>query len=173
MGSLGTARCWTPAQVAALCYRQGWRGQDLLYAVRIVLGESGGCPGATNRNSDKRRTLDRGLWQFNDYWHREVSDADAFDPYRSTAHAWRVWRAQGRSFSPSWGTRFHPEKDAQARAAIGKIAGAILPPPSSGAPMLGALLFGVAAFGLVRVGYAIVERRSNRKRNRLGQGGKA
>lgn len=159
--------------MAALCYRQGWRGQDLLYAVRIVLGESGGCPGATNRNKDKRKTLDRGLWQFNDYWHREVSDADAFDPYRSTAHAWRVWRAQGRSFSPSWGARFHPEKDAQARAAIGKIAGAILPPATTSAGVFGALGWVAAGIGLVWVANAVIESRGNRKRNRLGEGRKA
>lgn len=137
------------AQLAKLAYEiGGFRGADLLYAVRIMLGESGGNTLATHRNSDSRRTLDRGLWQFNDYWFRDkrklsdplyVSDADAFDPYKATIKARAVWMAQGRTFAPSWGRKWHPEKDAAARKAIAKYLGApyaaSLPPATSGAPV--------------------------------------
>lgn len=152
----------TGRQLAKLAYEVGgFRGADLLYAVRIMLGESGGNTLATHRNSDSRRTLDRGLWQFNDYWFRDkrnpadplyVSDAAAFDPYTSTMKARAVWQAQGRTFAPAWGRKWHPEKDGAARKAIAAYLGApyaaALPPKSDGAPV-GAIILGLAACGAV------------------------
>lgn len=99
----------TDLEVAQLVYRAGWRGDDLVTAIRIVLGESGGNPRA--RNVNKNGTVDRGLWQLNDRANPTVSPTDAFDPERSTAYAFSVYRKQ-RGFQPGrsawWGkTKFH------------------------------------------------------------------
>lgn len=55
-------------------------GGDPQTAAAVALAESGGDPAALNVNSDQWRSRDRGLWQINDHWHAEVSDACAFDP---------------------------------------------------------------------------------------------
>jgi uncharacterized coiled-coil protein SlyX len=43
---------------------------------------------------------DRGWWQFNDYWHAEVTDAQAYDPLAASKAALRV-SGQGKNFT-SW-----------------------------------------------------------------------
>jgi hypothetical protein len=57
-------------------------GVDPDLAVRVALCESGLDPKAKHLNPDG--TIDRGLYQWNDYWHPEVSDADAYDPEKAT-----------------------------------------------------------------------------------------
>lgn len=61
---------------------------DLAYAV--MMSEGGGDVDAKHRNNDKRKTLDRGLFQLNDYWHSEVSDDCAYDKVCSTKEAYRI-----------------------------------------------------------------------------------
>lgn len=95
----------------------GWKGDDLVKAVRIIMGESGGNPDALNVNSDG--TKDLGLWQFNERWHPEGFRV-ARDPVASTRYARRVWERQNRTWAPSWAgpSNFHEEQDARARRAI-------------------------------------------------------
>ena len=57
-------------------------GVDPDLAVRVALCESGLYPKAKNVNKDG--SIDRGLYQWNSYWHSEVSDADAYDPEKAT-----------------------------------------------------------------------------------------
>merc|ERR1711976_1993 len=38
-------------------------------ATAVAMAESGGSCSARNVNSDSHRSVDRGLWQINDYWH--------------------------------------------------------------------------------------------------------
>jgi hypothetical protein len=57
-------------------------GIDPDLAVRVALCESGLDPKARHLNKDG--SIDRGLYQWNDYWHPEVSDADAYDPEKAT-----------------------------------------------------------------------------------------
>jgi hypothetical protein len=92
----------TPAQIAAVAARAGFTGRALTNAVAVALAESGGNPAAVNVNRDKWRSRDRGLWQINSHWHRDVSDADAFNPEAAARHAHRISRG-GRDWSP-WAT---------------------------------------------------------------------
>lgn len=48
-------------------------------AVAVCLAESGGNVNARNVNSDSHHSIDRGLWQINNYWHPEVSDSCAYN----------------------------------------------------------------------------------------------
>jgi len=45
----------------------------------LAVAESGVLPNNSARNTDKYRTLDRGLYMINDYWHPEVSDSCAYN----------------------------------------------------------------------------------------------
>lgn len=89
----------TPAQLAQLAHGAGFRngagyqGKGLTWAVAVALAESGGNPQARGVNSDSRHTVDRGLWQINSYWHREVSDAQAYSPTGAAAAAYRISKA--------------------------------------------------------------------------------
>lgn len=86
----------TPAQLAQLAYAAGFRngsgyqGKGLTWAVAIALAESGGNPTARGVNSDSHHSVDRGLWQINSYWHREVSDAQAYSPGGAATAAFKI-----------------------------------------------------------------------------------
>ena len=58
------------------------RGIDPALAVRVARCESGLNPAAININTDKSK--DRGLFQWNDKWHPEITDEIAFDPECAT-----------------------------------------------------------------------------------------
>lgn len=53
-------------------------------AIQVAINESSLNPKATNRNKDKRKTLDRGLYMINSYWHAEIPDNCCYDPECST-----------------------------------------------------------------------------------------
>src|SRR5207253_6085129 len=58
---------------------------------------------APNRTSGPDNgSIDRGLWQINSYWHREVSDAEAHNPSKSAAAAYRI--SHGGSNWSAWST---------------------------------------------------------------------
>jgi hypothetical protein len=101
----------TPADVARLCYWAGWRGAALFVATRICLGESGGNQKAVNVNSNK--TVDRGLFQLNSYWFKDLLPPDVFDPYKNAA---RAFKSYGKGGFAAWkgGTHFHEERQALA-----------------------------------------------------------
>jgi hypothetical protein len=92
----------SPAQIAAYAYAAGFRGTGLRNAVAVALAESGGRTTAVGVNSDRYRSRDRGLWQINDHWHPEVSDAAAFNPATAAAAAYRI-SGSGRNWS-AWST---------------------------------------------------------------------
>jgi hypothetical protein len=93
----------TPAQIAQYAAAAGFRdgagyqGKALTWAVAVALAESGGNPVAVNVNSNGSR--DRGLWQINNKYHPEVSDAAAFDPASAAKAAYTISKA-GTSWSP-------------------------------------------------------------------------
>lgn len=83
----------------------GFSGGGLVMAIAIALAESGGNPQAAgyNRNSAGTVTsVDRGLWQINNYWHSEVSDSCAYDPRCAAGAAYRI-SAAGTNWQP-WST---------------------------------------------------------------------
>jgi hypothetical protein len=65
-------------------------------AVAIAWHESRGNPAALNdKNNTPPGSRDRGLWQINDFWNPQVSDACAFDPDCSTRAAADLYRRAG------------------------------------------------------------------------------
>lgn len=125
-----------PAARADRCARvghnSGFRGESLVTAVAVALAESGcnltargtngptsGCPNGS---------VDRGLWQINDCYHPEVSDACAYDAQCNADATYRI-SSGGTDWRP-WTTyrsgvyrRFLDE----ARAAVDRLR----PPPNS------------------------------------------
>jgi hypothetical protein len=83
-------------QIAAMVLARGFA--DPVRATAVVLGESGGDPQATNRNTDG--STDYGLWQINSRWHidtGQITQADAVDPIKSTDYAYKISNG-GRDF---------------------------------------------------------------------------
>lgn len=98
-------------QIAKLCYDVGFRGEDLVTAVRIVMGESGGNPKSRNVNSGGSYpgSIDRGLFQLNSVAFSKVPDNEAYDPIKNAQHAYAAYSKYG--FRPWKGrTRFHTLK---------------------------------------------------------------
>ena len=65
-------------------------GGDHQTAVAVALAESAGDPTAERTNNDQWNSRDRGLFQINDHWHFEVSDACAFDAACNTNAAYVI-----------------------------------------------------------------------------------
>lgn len=114
-------------QVAGYAAAAGFRGDGLTRAVAVAWAESSGRTDARNVNSDSSHSVDRGLWQINSYWHREVSDAAADDPARAAAAAFRISN-HGRDWG-QWATWPSPASSHLKAAA----AAAGNPAPVSGA----------------------------------------
>lgn len=108
-----SSNCLSDDQIAKLLFDVGFRDEDLVTAVRIVIGESGGCPSATNVNRGAKgkyaNSVDRGIFQFNNVAFPNFSDEDAFDPIKNAQYAFRVYKKVG--FKPWSGkTQFHTLK---------------------------------------------------------------
>lgn len=92
--------------VAGLADRAGVIRSQLVMAVAIAWAESGLNSDAVGENRDPVTHLvtsrDRGLWQINDYWHPDVSDACAFDP-TCNAQAMSRISSNGNNWNP-WST---------------------------------------------------------------------
>lgn len=101
VGPIGPPRRGVAGLLEEAAKKAGFSGEALRMAVAIGLAEGGGA-GTRHTNSDKRRTVDRGYWQWNNYWHPEVTDAMADDPYASAQQLYRV-SGGGRNWSP-WST---------------------------------------------------------------------
>lgn len=84
----------TDLQIAYLAYSAGFRGESLVTAVAVALGESGGDSEQTSVNAITAEkpfeTVDRGLMQINRYWHDEVSDSVAYNPWLSMVESYRI-----------------------------------------------------------------------------------
>jgi Lysozyme like domain len=75
----------------------GFQGDNAITIVAIAMAESGLNPHARNTAGNTPPSTDRGILQFNSYWHREISDAQADDPAEAFRQAFRV----------TWGNDFH------------------------------------------------------------------
>jgi Lysozyme like domain len=93
-------------QVAQLADQAGIPRSQLTVCVAIAWAESGLDTAATgiNRNPDTHEVLsrDRGLWQINDYWHPDVSDACAYDAVCNAQAMARI-SSRGTNWTP-WST---------------------------------------------------------------------
>ncbi|MET9855274.1 hypothetical protein ABZY57_20310 [Streptomyces sp. NPDC006450] len=118
-----------PASAAAgsdLCaevgYNAGFRGEGLVTSVAVALAESSCNPQAYNVTNNTPPSTDRGLWQINDYWHAEVSDACAYDAQCNANETFRI-SSGGTDWSP-WSTynqSHHQRHMDTARAAVDRL----------------------------------------------------
>ncbi|MFB7268014.1 transglycosylase SLT domain-containing protein, partial [Streptomyces nojiriensis] len=126
----GLAAGASPAYAAPsdLCaqvgYSAGWRGEALEFAVAIALAESSCNPGASNRqgNVDAEGSTDRGLWQINDFYHPDVTNACAYDAQCNANEAFRI-SSGGTNWQP-WSTYnrgHHWRHMDEARAAVARL----------------------------------------------------
>ena len=93
----------TDFQIAETAWAAGFTMVSrLTTAIAVCLAESGGNPDAVNRAGNVPPSTDRGLWQINSYYHPEVSDAQAFDPFGCAKAAYRISEG-GMNWNP-WAT---------------------------------------------------------------------
>jgi hypothetical protein len=114
--NLPTADQWV--SVARAAKAQGFTGNCLVMAIGIARAESRFVSNARNFNGapetcdfsqpDLNCAVDRGTWQFNSYWHPEVSTGCADDVncaakelWRVTGHgkSWVAWCSLGSNYS--------------------------------------------------------------------------
>jgi hypothetical protein len=87
------------AQLAALAYTAGWRGNNTIIATAVALAESGGRVDAQNSNTNG--TTDYGLWQVNSVhftesgWKAEWTPPDLLIPEANAQAAYHVWQGSG------------------------------------------------------------------------------
>lgn len=86
----------------ALCHHVGFRKSGLNIAVAVMSAESGRYVGAWHDNLDdvgNVASVDRGLFQINDFWHKDLTDADAYCAIPNAAYAFEM-SAHGENFTP-------------------------------------------------------------------------
>lgn len=74
-------------------------GKNWKIAYAVANAESQLKPDAVGYNTDKRKTIDRGLFQINDYWHSEVSNECAYDLVCNIKEAYRISKG-GTDWTP-------------------------------------------------------------------------
>ncbi len=89
-------------QASQYAQKAGFSGTGLDTILAIAMAESGLRTDATNTAGNTPPSTDRGILQFNSYWHPEVTDSCAFDPACAFQHAFNV-SSGGTNFSP-WST---------------------------------------------------------------------
>lgn len=93
-------------EVARYASRAGVKDADLRIAVAIAWAESGLRTDAVGHNGPTQGcpngSRDRGLWQINDCYHADVSDACAFDPACNAGAMFRI-SSGGTNWRP-WST---------------------------------------------------------------------
>jgi peptidoglycan hydrolase-like protein with peptidoglycan-binding domain len=80
----------TDVQIAQYANAAGIRNAGLPISVAVAIAESDGKTDAVNTKGNTPPSRDRGVWQINDYWHSEVSDAEAFDPAQAAIETARI-----------------------------------------------------------------------------------
>jgi len=96
-------RTLTDFEIAETAYAVGFGyPSGVVTAVAVALAESRGRTHVINTAGNHPPSRDRGLWQINDYYHPEVTDAMAFDPILCATAALRISNG-GRDWHP-WST---------------------------------------------------------------------
>lgn len=87
-------------------------GIDYALCVAVATCESSLDPKCTNYNKDKVKSVDRGLFQFNSYWHPDISESDAYDPETATRLFCKIAKNAGlsdwRYSQPCWSQKVDP-----------------------------------------------------------------
>lgn len=129
----------TDLQIAQLVVSNGF--QNPAIAVAVALAESGGDTNARNTAGNSPPSTDRGLFQINSYWHREVSDACAYNADCCTKAAYRISNG-GRNWTPwtTYNVGAHKKYLARAQAAVAAVVNPPAPPvPQPGADVAAAI----------------------------------
>ncbi|RUS20995.1 hypothetical protein BC937DRAFT_93886 [Endogone sp. FLAS-F59071] len=114
---------YSPVQIAQVAQGAGFNGNGWVISVAVALAESGGWTQATLLDTDCSE--DRGLWQINNRYHSEVSDAQAFDPKGCAQAAYSI-SSGGTDWTP-WTTYTGGAYQAHmsdAQAAVNTVSGA-------------------------------------------------
>tara|TARA_R110000851_G_scaffold212649_2_gene365350 strand:- start:418 stop:885 length:468 start_codon:yes stop_codon:yes gene_type:complete len=77
-------------------------GDEWKLAYAVMMSESSGRVKITNQNKDDHRSIDRGLFQINSYWHPDVSIDCAFDMKCNIKEAYRISKG-GKNWNPWYG----------------------------------------------------------------------
>lgn len=139
----GTIPVYTQASPGVMtytqCYQQclavGFSNTSAIIATAIMKGESGLDSDATNSAGNQPPSTDRGIAQFNSYYHPEVTDAMAFNTAIAIAEMYRV-SSGGTDFSPwsVYNAGVHEQYLASVQAELG-ITGDIGDPESGTVPI--------------------------------------
>lgn len=86
-----------PLSLAHLLLGQGFSSDGAVMGIAIIMKESGGNTNARNHNSNG--SIDRGIWQWNNRAHPDISDACAFDPVCATQKALSI-SGNGSNWGP-------------------------------------------------------------------------
>jgi hypothetical protein len=80
----------------ALCQHVGFRGKNLTIAVALMTAESGRFTEAWHENfpGSAQMSVDRGLFQINDHYHTDLSEADAFNAVANARYAFKMSSGQ-------------------------------------------------------------------------------
>ncbi|WP_416874770.1 hypothetical protein [Kitasatospora sp. SC0581] len=108
---------------AEVAYQAGFRGEALVTAIAVGLAESSCNPLASNREGNTPDySVDRGLWEINDHFHGEVSDACAYDAQCNADQTYRI--SNGGLDWHQWSTysaRAHLRHMEEAQAAVDRL----------------------------------------------------
>lgn len=91
------------ATIASVAKEMNYSNVEALY--RLAHCESRFDNSRTNTNSDKRKTNDRGIFQYNDYWHPEVSEVCARDTACATKRTIELTRNAQNASEIQWSCR--------------------------------------------------------------------
>lgn len=101
MPHAGRQLTWKEA--LALCYEAGFRDKGLVTAVAVMAAESARFIKASHDNAPAGGLgIDRGLFQINSYWHRQLSDEEAYRARPNIAYAFQL-SSKGRDWT-AWST---------------------------------------------------------------------
>jgi peptidoglycan hydrolase-like protein with peptidoglycan-binding domain len=118
--------------VARACKAKGFSGTGLVDAVSVAIAESGVYSSKTDEwkcdpiarfvNLGNPRSIDRGVFQINDYFHPDVTDDEADTPLTAAGEAYRISKG-GTDFSPwaTWNSGAAAKRKAIAAAAVAQL----------------------------------------------------
>jgi peptidoglycan hydrolase-like protein with peptidoglycan-binding domain len=118
--------------IARDCKAAGFAGNKLVDSVSVALAESGVYIARTDEwfcdpiarfvNLGNPRSVDRGVFQINDYFHPDVTDDEADTPASAAKEAYRISKG-GTDFSPwaTWGSGAAAKRRAMAAEAVSRL----------------------------------------------------
>lgn len=118
--------------VARACVAAGFKGEGLVNAVSVAIAESGVYQSKTDEwkcdpiarfvNLGKQYSIDRGIFQINNYFHPDVTDDEADTPLTAAKEAFRISNS-GTNFTPwaTWNSGSAAKRKAIAQAAVAQL----------------------------------------------------